>query len=172
MTTWYTHLRSPLGPLLLVGDGTALTGLFLPDHRRGRTVQSDWRADDGPFRDAAYQLGEYFAGDRTAFTLPLAPGGTAFQAQVWAGLRAVRYGHTTTYGALAAAIGAPSAVRAVAGAVGRNPVSIVVGCHRVVGAGGGLVGYAGGLAAKAWLLAHERGESALPALAGSRGAAD
>ena len=102
------------------------------------------------------QLGEYFAGERTRFDLALAPAGTRFQRAVWAALRTIPYGETRTYTEQAVAVGRPSAVRAVGAANGRNPIAIVVPCHRVVGADGSLTGFGGGIDRKRWLLAHER----------------
>jgi len=108
---------------------------------------------------AAAQLAEYFAGDRRTFDLPLAPEGTTFQRRVWDALLRISYGETWSYGRLAREIGSPSASRAVGAANGKNPLSIIVPCHRVVGVNGALTGYAGGVTAKQWLLAHERGAS-------------
>jgi methylated-DNA-[protein]-cysteine S-methyltransferase len=147
---------SPLGPLLLVADDAdRLCGLYLPDHQGG--PEAPGRRDGGGVLDrAAVQLGQYFAGERTAFGLPLVTGGSRLQELVWAALQAVPYGTTTTYGRIAGDIGlGPGAARAVGAANGRNPLSIVVPCHRVVGASGALTGYAGGLEAKRRLLAHE-----------------
>jgi methylated-DNA-[protein]-cysteine S-methyltransferase len=156
MTT-FAVVASPLGDLLLVGDDTALSGLYLPDHRRGPAVGSTWRRDDEACRQTAQQLSAYFAGERAALDVPVAaPAGSPFQRRVWEALREIPYGETRGYGGLAATLGAPGAARAVGAAVARNPVSIVVPCHRVVGSTGRLTGYAGGLAAKRWLLEHER----------------
>lgn len=150
-TTTYTIEPSPIGPLLLTSDGTALTGLFM-----GTSVlREDWRRDDGGFGQARAQLAAYFAGDLKDFDLELAPKGTPFQQRVWAALREVPYGSVTTYGRLADRIGNPTAARAVGLANGRNPISIVVPCHRVIGASGKLVGYGGGLDRKRHLLALE-----------------
>jgi methylated-DNA-[protein]-cysteine S-methyltransferase len=146
-----TTMASPLGPLRLVADGEALIGVWLPG-------QADVAIADGeaPVLTAAMaQLAEYFSGRRQAFELPLAPRGTAFQQTVWQALRAIPYGATSSYGQIAAAIGRPSASRAVGAANGQNPLAIVVPCHRVIGAGGALTGYAGGIEAKRWLLALE-----------------
>lgn len=164
--TAHTLLASPLGPLTLVTDGVALTGLYLAEHRHA--CPDGW----GPRRareqapavveEAAEQLEAYFAGERGDFALPLAPSGTAFQQAVWARLREIPYGETVTYGAIAAALDRPGASRAVGLAVGRNPVSIVVPCHRVIGADGSLTGYGGGVERKQRLLALERGEARLP----------
>ena len=143
---------SPIGPLQLVGDEHALTALWLP----GRHRAHDGPEDRGPFAAAIEQLDAFFAGARRAFDLPLAAAGTPFQHRVWDALRQIPYGETTTYGALAAGLGVPNAARAVGRANGLNPISVVVPCHRVVGASGKLTGYAGGLERKAQLLALER----------------
>jgi methylated-DNA-[protein]-cysteine S-methyltransferase len=154
--TRYTTLESPLGPLLVARDDVGLTHLYLPSGRHPSRPQADWQRDDTAFDDVRAQLDEYFTGTRTEFDLPLHPAGTAFQLRVWAGLRAIPYGETRSYGAQAASIGAPTgASRAVGAANGQNPISIVVPCHRVIGANGSLTGYGGGLDAKRWLLAHE-----------------
>ena len=148
---------SPLGALtLVVTDVGALAGVYVPGHAH-LPERPDWgERDDTVAADAAAQLGEYFAGVRTDFDLVLDPRGTDFQRRVWAALREIPYGATWTYGRLAAHLGAPGAARAVGLANGRNPLTIVVPCHRVVGASGALTGYAGGFDRKAWLLAHER----------------
>jgi methylated-DNA-[protein]-cysteine S-methyltransferase len=146
-------IDTPLGPVRLVASDGALAGVYLP-------AQEARRADDGDdpiLAQAARELSEYFAGERTRFDVPLRARGTAFQARVWALLRAIPYGATRSYGELARSI--DSAARAVGGANAKNPLSIVVPCHRVVGARGDLVGYAGGAAAKRWLLEHERTRS-------------
>jgi len=145
-------LASPVGLLTLVADDGVLAGLYLPDHRHAPSL--DLPAGPPPAR-VAEQLGEWFAGERRSFDVPLAVSGTPFQREVWDALATIPYGETWSYAKLAAAIGRPRAVRAVGLANGRNPVSIVVPCHRVVGANGDLTGYGGGLAAKEWLLAHE-----------------
>ncbi len=157
--TLYTTLNSPIGELLLTSDGAALTGLYMPDHAHGPEIGADWVRDDGAelFASAAEQLGEYFGGGRRLFSLPLAPVGTEFQRRVWAELRRLPYGATVTYGELARRLGDPGASRAVGLANGRNPISIIVPCHRVVGAGGSLTGYAGGLDRKRFLLELEGG---------------
>lgn len=157
MTVRYTRVESPLEEILLTSDGQALTGLYLADGRHPPVIDARWVRDDdaAPFAQARAELAEYFAGARTAFTLPLAPEGTAFQKRVWAALRDIGYGETTTYGALAQRLGQPGASRAVGLANGRNPISIIVPCHRVIGAGGKLVGYGGGLPRKAALLDFE-----------------
>jgi len=158
MTTQYTEMASPLGTLLLTAVDGQLTGVHFPGQKHDRPVQPDWqRADDAPaLAQARMQLAEYFAGRRTRFDLPLAPAGTPFQQAVWRALLAVPFGATSTYGAIAQAVGKPSAVRAVGSAVGANPIGIVVPCHRIVGRDGSLTGYAAGVERKARLLALER----------------
>jgi methylated-DNA-[protein]-cysteine S-methyltransferase len=148
---------SPLGPLLILADdGDRLCGLYLPGHK-GSPAGAVGRHDrGGVIARAAEQLAEYFAGERTAFDLPLSTSGTVLQMRVWAALRDVPYGTTTTYGRIATELGLKrGAARAVGAAIGGNPLSIIVPCHRVVGASGSLTGYAGGLEAKRRLLAHE-----------------
>ena len=159
MTTLYTEMKSPLGTLLLTAETGSLIGVHFPGQKHDRPRQPHWqRADDDPvLAQARTQLAEYFAGERTRFDLPLAARGTSFQQAVWRALLAVPFGGTSTYGAIAAAIRKPSAVRAVGSAIGANPISIVVPCHRVIGRDGSLTGYAGGLERKAKLLALERG---------------
>jgi methylated-DNA-[protein]-cysteine S-methyltransferase len=151
----FTIVDSPLGALLVTGDGTAITGLFLPSGARPVRPQPKWQRDDPAFAEVARQLSEYFAGSRRAFELPLRPRGSAFQHLVWQTLRTIPYAQTTSYGAIAVELGQPGAARAVGLANARNPISIVVPCHRVVGANGSLTGYGGGLPAKRWLLGHE-----------------
>lgn len=152
----YTLLDSPIGDLMGVGDGTCLSGLFtVGQHRR---PDAAWTRDEGAFTDLHGQLAEYFAGRRRTFDLMLAPVGTAFQRAVWTALREVPYGRTASYAQIAARVGSPTAYRAVGSANGRNPLSIIVPCHRVVGADGRLIGSAGGIEAKRWLLAHERAQ--------------
>lgn len=153
----YAEIGSPLGRVLLLGAGDALTGLYLIDHGHGPAFRADWTAGSDVLDEAATQLGEYFAGRRTRFELPIRPEGTPFQRRVWDALAEVPWGTTIGYGELAAVIGRPTAARAVGAANGANPISIVIPCHRVVGAGGALTGYGWGVERKAWLLAHERG---------------
>ncbi|ANJ10129.1 MULTISPECIES: methylated-DNA--[protein]-cysteine S-methyltransferase [Streptomyces] len=155
--TYWTETDSPVGPLLLTaGADGALTSLSVPGQKGGRTVQDGWRHDAGPFRAAEEQLAAYFAGELTDFRLPLRAEGTPFRERVWAALDDVPYGATTTYGEIAARIGASRpAVRAVGGAIGANPLLILRPCHRVIGAGGALTGYAGGLDRKTRLLTLE-----------------
>jgi methylated-DNA-[protein]-cysteine S-methyltransferase len=150
-------IPSPLGPLMLVADDAErLRGLYLPDHRRGPAAPPGRRQAGGVIEDAALQLAEYFAGDRTTFELRLVTAGSPLQERVWDRLRSVPYADTVTYGQIAADLGLPPGVaRAIGSANARNPLSIIVPCHRVVGASGSLTGYAGGLAAKRYLLDHE-----------------
>ena len=153
--TYVTHLDSPIGCLSLYSDGDALTGLYMEK----REPEGDALAGEHVpvLKSAARQLKEYFAGDRRDFDLPVALHGTAFQRKVWEQLREIPCGETLSYGQLAKRIRQPSASRAVGLANGRNPVSIVIPCHRVIGADGSLTGYGGGIERKQWLLEHERG---------------
>lgn len=151
----YTWMDSPVAPLLLVSDGDALTGLHMAGARGTPTVQSHWRQDAAHFFTASCQLTEYLNGERTEFDLPLAPEGTPFQRKVWDALLTIAFGQTLSYGTLARQVGSDQGARAIGGAVGRNPISIVIPCHRVVGSDGALTGYGGGLDRKTWLLRHE-----------------
>lgn len=146
MTRW-ARISTPLGVVVAAGDG-ALAGLWFGDD-----VPDDWKRDDDAFADVATQLGEWFAGARRDFDLELAPAGTPFQQRVWAALRTIPYGERRSYAAVASELG--SAPRAVGSANGRNPISIIVPCHRLIGTDGLLRGYAGGLERKQWLLDHE-----------------
>ena len=166
----YTTAASPIGRLTLTGDGRALTAIFFErDDRLRAGPPKSWRADDQRLRDARRQLDEYFAGKRTAFDLPLALRGTPFQMEVWRALLRIPFGATASYGAIAAAIGRPGASRAVGGANHRNPIPIIVPCHRVIGSDGSLTGYGGGEPTKRRLLALE-GISTPEQLALARGA--
>jgi methylated-DNA-[protein]-cysteine S-methyltransferase len=159
MTTVFDAVASPMGDLLLIGDGEGLTGLRMQEGP-GRVEPPGTREPQAPpFEAAREQLAEYFAGRRTRFELPLAPRGTECQRRVWEALEYVRFGDTATYGELATRLGAPAAARAVGAANGRNPISIVIPCHRLVGSGGGLTGYGDGLDRKRFLLALEAGVS-------------
>jgi methylated-DNA-[protein]-cysteine S-methyltransferase len=153
--TYYTIYSSPVGELLIQGDGDSLTEL---SRRKGGGVfgpgeiPRGWTRDDKQFSKAIEQLDEYFDGSRTEFGLELHLEGTDFQLRVWESLRRIPYGETVSYGELAEEIGAPGAARAVGSANGRNPVGIVIPCHRVIAAGGALGGYGGGLDMKSYLL--------------------
>lgn len=155
--TYYTILESPVGPLQLISDGTALTGLFMNEHKGGPATGEHWiRADNHALlTEARRQIADYFAGTRKAFDLPLAPCGTDFQKRVWNALSQIPFGTTISYGELARRIGNPKASRAVGLANGQNPLSIIVPCHRVIGANGKLTGYGGGIERKRALLALE-----------------
>jgi methylated-DNA-[protein]-cysteine S-methyltransferase len=155
MTLLTTSMASPLGRLRLFATGDALIGIYLPDHKAAPALVAREQPDHPVLRAARDQLDAYFAGTRTRFALPLAPAGTPFQHAVWQALGEIPFGATWTYAALARRLGRPNASRAVGAANARNPISIIVPCHRVVGSGGALTGYAGGVAAKQWLLDHE-----------------
>jgi methylated-DNA-[protein]-cysteine S-methyltransferase len=152
----FTYFQSPIGRLLLTTDGTALTGCYMEPSRKAQCTDG-WAQDATvePLAAAVRQLDEYFAGTRRDFDLPLAFRGTPFQTRVWRELVEIPYGQTWSYGQLAKRIDKPSASRAVGLANGRNPISILVPCHRVIGADGSLTGYGGGIERKRWLLAHE-----------------
>jgi methylated-DNA-[protein]-cysteine S-methyltransferase len=152
---WYTTITSPIGDLLVLSDGIALRGLSMQGGPHPRALDPEWKHDDEPFDQVIAQIEEYFDAKRTTFELPLVLEGTPFQQRVWAALRAIPYGTTISYGELAARIGRPRASRAVGLANGRNPISVIVPCHRVIGADGSLTGYGGGLERKRLLLGLE-----------------
>jgi methylated-DNA-[protein]-cysteine S-methyltransferase len=166
-----TVMDSPLGPLTLVASDRGLRAVMWPDERIGRIGTDDLMIEDELVDDASHpvliatasQLEEYFDGSRTDFDLPLDLVGTDFQLACWFALDDIPYGQTRTYGEQASSVGRPTATRAVGAANGRNPVSIVLPCHRVIGADGSLTGFGGGLDAKRWLLDHEH-SLATPAL--------
>ena len=161
--TCFTRLDSPVGDLLLTSDGIALTGLYLND----ATPPAGAVEDGAPFAEVIAEFDAYFAGELTAFTVPVAPRGTPFQERVWAALMTIPHGTTISYGEQARRLGVPNASRAVGAANGRNPVSIVVPCHRVVGGNGALTGYGGGLERKKWLLDFEAQRSRAAIASGS-----
>jgi methylated-DNA-[protein]-cysteine S-methyltransferase len=152
----FSYFESPIGRLLLTSDGTALTGLYMEPSRKAQCTDG-WMEDVtvAPLSATVRQLTEYFDGTRREFDLPLRLQGTTFQTRVWRELTEIPYGQTWSYGQLAKRIDKPSASRAVGLANGRNPISILVPCHRVIGADGSLTGYGGGIERKRWLLAHE-----------------
>ena len=152
MQASHTIIDSPLGDLTLVAHDGVLAGLYFAEHARRPHPDTFGARDDAGFAAAVEQLDDYFHGRRTGFDLPLAPRGSAFQRRVWELLRRIPYGQTRSYGQLAAELGNPGLAREVGAANGRNPISVIVPCHRVVGADGKLVGYAGGLARKRYLL--------------------
>jgi methylated-DNA-[protein]-cysteine S-methyltransferase len=153
----HTHIHTPLDPVLAVGDDDGrLAGLWFD-----RPAPAGSRRDDEAFAALRDQIGAYFAGEPVAFDVPLALAGTPWQREVWQALQAIPYGETMSYGELAARLGRPSAARAVGAANGRNPVSVIVPCHRLIGASGALTGYLGGIERKRWLIDHERSSAAL-----------
>ncbi|MEU3752331.1 methylated-DNA--[protein]-cysteine S-methyltransferase [Streptomyces olivoreticuli] len=156
----HTVADSPMGPLTLVATDGTLSGLYMTDQRHRPPEETFGERDERPFTAALRQLTAYFAGESTRFELPLRLDGTPFQRRVWAGLQEIPYGETLSYGELAERIGAPGASRAVGLANGKNPIGIIVPCHRVVGSTGGLTGYGGGLDRKRALLELERGTDA------------
>ena len=152
----YTYLDTPIGTLLIAGDGEAVKRIEFPKNGKARQPDEDWtESSRGPVGQAAKQLREYFAGKRDDFDLPLAPEGTEFQRTVWRNLQDIPYGETISYGELAKRVGNPKASRAVGAANGQNPIPIVIPCHRVIGANGKLTGFGGGLPTKEALLALE-----------------
>jgi methylated-DNA-[protein]-cysteine S-methyltransferase len=155
---YYQWFESPVGRLLLTSDGEALTGLYLQEQKYFPTQTEDWQIAESLtlFRQTELQLTEYFAHQRQSFDLPLNLQGTVFQQQVWQLLTQIPFGETITYGTLAKRTGHPTASRAVGAANGRNPISIIVPCHRVIASNGALTGYAGGVNRKQWLLEHEQ----------------
>jgi methylated-DNA-[protein]-cysteine S-methyltransferase len=154
--TYFSVTSSPIGRLLFVARGDGLAGLYMEDHAGAPLHDAAWIQDEARFSAARAQIAEYFAGARTSFDLPLALAGTAFQRRVWSALLAIPFGETITYGELARRVGSPKSARAVGHSNARNPVSIIVPCHRVIGANGALTGYAGGEERKRWLLQLER----------------
>jgi methylated-DNA-[protein]-cysteine S-methyltransferase len=159
--TLYTTIESPIGELLLVGDGGTLHGLYMQDGRKPMKIAPGWAPATAPFADVKTQLEEYFAGARTSFDVPLAAEGAPFEREVWHALEEIPYGETVSYGEIARRVGQPTAARAVGTANGRNPIAVIVPCHRVIGADGSLTGYGGGLERKRLLLELERGQGRL-----------
>lgn len=160
MSIHYTRIDTPIGPLLLAASDAGMHAIEFRDARHPVKRGEDWMEAPHPLLDRARrQLEEYFAGKRRSFDLPLAPQGTPFQRQVWEALATIGYGQTLSYGQLAARVGKPAASRAVGAASGRNPLPIVLPCHRVIGANGALTGFGGGLPTKEFLL---RLEGSLP----------
>lgn len=157
MNEWfYTHLDSPVGRLLLVGDGHALHRIGFPAGKAAMKPESDWLRRNGVFHEVIAQLNAWFAGELYQFDLPLAPQGTPFQQRVWKALLEIPYGETRSYGDIARQIGKPTASRAVGAANGLNPIPIIIPCHRVIGSSGQLVGFGGGLPIKKQLLVLEQ----------------
>jgi len=157
----YDTTNSPIGELLLTGDAESITGIHMLDEPF--RAPDGWVRDRAAFAAAAEQLEAYFDGRLTDFDLPLAPQGSPFQREVWEALLEIPFGRTAGYGEIAARLGRPSAARAVGAANGRNPIAIVIPCHRVIGSAGSLTGYGGGLERKRWLLDLEAGRAQLGA---------
>ena len=155
-TLYYDYMDSPIGKLLLAGDGEYLVELGFPGGKGARRHQSGWLRKPELFNEVKRQLQSYFNGELREFNVPLAPRGTEFQRQVWNALRTIPFGATLSYGELAEKIGRPTASRAVGAANGRNPIPVIIPCHRVIGSSGKLVGFGGGLPTKHYLLAMER----------------
>jgi methylated-DNA-[protein]-cysteine S-methyltransferase len=158
----YTYLKSPIGTLLLAGDAEGLQQILFSTDGRPATPDPEWIEDSSALAEVVRQLNAYFAGELENFDLSLSPQGTPFQQKVWAELQKIPYGKTLSYGEVARRIGNPKASRAVGLANGSNPISIVIPCHRVIGANGKLTGYGGGLPIKERLLALERRQLRLP----------
>jgi methylated-DNA-[protein]-cysteine S-methyltransferase len=154
-TLWYDELSSPVGMLRLVADDQGLREIWFERGRHQKSPQPGWRHAAEPLAEARQQLEEYFAGTRQQFDLPLHPHGTPFQQEVWWELARIPYGTTISYGELARRIDQPLAMRAVGAANGRNPLPIVLPCHRVIGSDGSLTGFGGGLPTKRYLLSLE-----------------
>jgi methylated-DNA-[protein]-cysteine S-methyltransferase len=160
----HVMLPSPIGSLTLVAEAGRLTGVYM-DTQAHRPVSETFGAAgdlaDEPFASAAQQLAAYFAGELTIFDLPLAPAGTEFQRRVWAALQTIPYGQTWSYGQLARHVGSAAASRAVGLANGKNPIAVIIPCHRVIGSDGSLTGYGGGLDRKRFLLDLETSSARL-----------
>jgi methylated-DNA-[protein]-cysteine S-methyltransferase len=153
----YSHVDSPIGPLLLTSDGESLTGLYMGAPSKRPHMGSEWAENPNGslLAEAARQLEEYFSGKRQVFDLPLKMEGTEFQKRVWRQLTQIPFGETWSYGQLAKRLDNPNGSRAVGLANGRNPIAVIVPCHRVIGADGSLTGFGGGIPRKQWLLSHE-----------------
>jgi methylated-DNA-[protein]-cysteine S-methyltransferase len=159
MMRYYDFYQGPHGPMLLVADGDGISGVYFDGQKYLPQIASQWRRDAGhaPLRQARRELAEYFGGERKRFELALAPEGTPFQRSVWNAISGVGFGETITYGELAGRAGCPGSARAAGAATGRNPIGVIVPCHRILGSDGSLTGYAGGLERKRALLALESG---------------
>lgn len=155
MTVYYEYHSTPIGKLLLAGDGDYLTLLGFPNGKMQKRHEKDWLKDSSPFKEVRFQLDSYFAGELEEFDLPLLPKGTLFQESVWQALTEIPYGETWSYGQLASHIGNPKASRAVGAANGLNPIPVIIPCHRVIGSSGKLTGFGGGLETKQYLLGLE-----------------
>jgi methylated-DNA-[protein]-cysteine S-methyltransferase len=164
---YYDICTSPYGNMLLVAEGEGLTGVYFDGQKHFPEIDAVWRRDSfhAPLRQAKRELAEYFGGERKRFEVALAPEGTPFQRSVWKAIATVCFGETITYGELARRAGCTGSARAAGAATGRNPITIIVPCHRIVGSSGSLTGYAGGLERKRALLALEAGMQELLAVA-------
>ena len=160
----YGYFKSPVGDLLTAGDGERIHFVGFPAGSRAMEPKDDWRRDDDLFAEIHQQLAAYFAGELKQFDLPLHLSGTSFQNAVWTALQAIPFGETTSYGAIAAGIGRPTASRAVGGANGANPIPIIIPCHRVIGSDRSLTGFGGGVETKEFLLRHEGAMDTQPRL--------
>jgi methylated-DNA-[protein]-cysteine S-methyltransferase len=160
---YYDFYDSPMGKMLIVAKDHGLSGVYFIDQKYYREIESDWRQDrkHDVIQNTGRQLAEYFASRRTVFELPLAPDGTPFQSRVWSAIASVKFGETVTYSELARRAGHPDAVRAAGTATGRNPITIIVPCHRIIGSDGSISGYAGGLHRKRALQELESGARSL-----------
>ena len=156
MKTYHTTIPSPIGAITLTASDRGITGLYMENHKGYPVITADWDQDVAPFRDLHRQLDAYFAGKLQKFDVPLDLKGTPFQLEVWRALMDIPYGETATYLQQAIRISRPAAIRAVGTANGRNPISIIVPCHRVIGTNGSLTGYGGGLDRKRYLLELEK----------------
>ena len=152
---WFDEFNTPIGKLTIAVDDSGLRFVLFENNKYDAPERQDWRRDAGPTRLARDQLLQYFAGERRIFDLTLNPSGTEFQKKTWSMLAQIPFGQTWSYSELAAKIALPKAVRAVGAANGRNPLPIILPCHRVIGANGSLTGFGGGLPTKKWLLEHE-----------------
>lgn len=152
---WFDRFDTPIGEMTVAADDAGLRHVLFPDNKYPPPGRGGWRRDVDALRSPREQLLAYFAGERTSFDLVLAPAGTPFQVKVWTTLAAIPFGQTWSYGELARRIGEPRAVRAVGAANGRNPLPVILPCHRVIGADGSLTGFGGGLPLKKFLLGHE-----------------
>jgi methylated-DNA-[protein]-cysteine S-methyltransferase len=154
-TTYYSVMNSPIGDLVLISNGEALTGLLMNVDKREVADSQAWQRNDGLLAPVRHQLEEYFAGERTEFDVPLEVNGTEFQKRAWEELRRIPYGETISYGEQARRMGKPAAIRAVGSANGQNRISIIIPCHRVIGTDGSLTGFGGGIERKRTLLELE-----------------
>ncbi len=157
----FTHHDSPIGRLLLVSDEQGLRQIGFPAGKNTPMPEENWHEKDAAFNEEHAQLNAYFDGKLTRFNLKLAPRGTEFQQSVWTALQNVGYGTTCSYRDIAKSLGKPGASRAVGSANGKNPIPIVIPCHRIIGSDGTLTGFGGGLMTKQWLLSHETGAQSL-----------